>query len=214
MFSAEEIMLATGREPQVSELNLQAAGVETGERGLVKVNDLLQTTQAHIYAGGDVSGPYAYTHVAHYQGNLAGLNMFSGAAQAADYRVAPHVTFTDPEIAGVGLTEEEARQEGHKVIIGKFELGYLGKALVDSEQVGMVKIIGDARSGEILGGHIVGEAAGEIIHEIVAGMAAHANVRDVADAIHVYPTMAEGVKAAAGEWMNARESWMQQQSPE
>jgi pyruvate/2-oxoglutarate dehydrogenase complex dihydrolipoamide dehydrogenase (E3) component len=115
----------------------------------------------------------------------------------------PRVTFTDPEIASVGLTEEQARQEGCKVGIGTYDIGYLGKALVESEDIGLIKLIADVRSGEILGGHIVAPAAGEMIHEIVAAMTARATVRDLADAIHAFPTFAEGIKVAAGEWMNA-----------
>ncbi len=130
--------------------------------------------------------------------------MFSGELQTADYRVVPRVTFTDPEIANVGLTEQEARQEGYRVVVGKFRIDSLGKSLVESEDVGMVKIVGDARSGRILGGHIVAPAAGEMIHEIVAAMTANATVREIADAIHAYPTYAEGIKVAAGDWMNAR----------
>jgi pyruvate/2-oxoglutarate dehydrogenase complex dihydrolipoamide dehydrogenase (E3) component len=205
-FSAAEILNAAGRTPQVADLNLDRMGVDTDEKGNVRIDDHLQTTQPRIYAGGDVSGPFLFTHFAHYQGNLAGLNMFSGERPSADYRVVPRVTFTHPEIASVGLTEEEARWAGHRVRVGKFDLRSLGKSLVESEGVGMVKIIGDARSGEILGGHIVAPAAGEMIHEIVAAMVARATVREVADAIHAYPTYAEGIKVAAGEWMNARES--------
>jgi dihydrolipoamide dehydrogenase len=195
-FSAEEILVATGREAQSAALNLEAAGVET-EKDSVKINEYLQTTQRHIYAGGDVSGPLLYTHFAHYQGSLAGRNMFSDEPRQADYRVVPRVTFTDPEIASVGLTEEQARQEGRKVISGKSEIGALGKALVESEDQGLIKIVADARSGEILGGHIVAPAAGEMVHEIVAAMAGHATVSDLAAAIHAYPTFAEGIKVAA-----------------
>ncbi len=205
-FRAAEILNAAGRTPQIAALHLDRIGVETDEQGHIRIDEHLQTTQPHIYAGGDVSGPFLFTHFAHYQGTLAGLNMFSGEPQAADYRVVPRVTFTRPEIASVGLTEEEARQAGYRVRVGKFDLRSLGKSLVESEGIGMVKIIGDARSGEILGGHIVAPAAGEMIHEIVAAMVAGATVREVAEAIHAYPTYAEGIKVAAGEWMNVHES--------
>jgi dihydrolipoamide dehydrogenase len=203
-FMAEEILMAVGRVPQTAELRLDAIGVEN-DHDRVKINNYLQTTQPHIYAGGDVSGPLLFTHVAHYQGTLAGMNMFSKEPRQAHYRVVPRVTFTDPEIASVGLTEEQARQEGCKVGIGTYDIGYLGKALVESEDIGLVKLVADVRSGEILGGHIVAPAAGEMIHEIVAAMTARATVRDLADAIHEFPTYAEGIKVAAGEWMNARQ---------
>jgi dihydrolipoamide dehydrogenase len=203
-FMAKEILMAVGRVPQTAELGLDAVGVEN-DHGRVKINAYLQTTQPHIYAGGDVSGPLLFTPVAHYQGTLAGMNMFSKGPRQAHYRIVPRVTFTDPEIASVGLTEEQARQEGCKVGIGTYDLGYLGKALVESEDIGLVKVIADIQSGEILGGHIVAPAAGEMIHEIVAAMTARATVRDLAEAIHAFPTFAEGIKVAAGEWMNAHQ---------
>jgi pyruvate/2-oxoglutarate dehydrogenase complex dihydrolipoamide dehydrogenase (E3) component len=201
-FTAEEILIATGREPRTAELNLRAADVET-ENGQVKVNDYLQTTRPHIYAGGDVSGPYFYTHFAHYQGVLAGQNMLGDEPRKTDYRVVPRVTFTDPEIASVGLTEEQARQAGRRVLSGRFAISGVGKALVESDSKGLVKIVADVGSGEILGGHIAAPAAGEMIHVLVAAMTARATMTDLADAIYAYPTFAQGVRAAAREWVNA-----------
>jgi len=206
-FIAEEILVATGREPQTAELHLEAAGIQLAE-GRVQINEYLQTTCPHIYAGGDVSGPFQFTHFAHYQGTLAGWNMFSGEPRPADYRVVPHVTFTDPEIASVGMTEEQARQTGHRVISGKVEIRSLGKALVDSEELGLVKLVADAASEEILGGHIVAPAAGEMIHEIVVAMKAHVRVSVIAEAIHAFPTFAEGIKVAASDWLEQRAKQM------
>lgn len=202
-FIAEEILIATGRDPQTAELDLAAAGIQLAE-GRVQINAYLQTTCPHIYAGGDVSGPFQFTHFAHYQGTLAGWNMFSGEPRPADYRVVPHVTFTDPEIASVGLTEEQARQAGHRVVSGKVEVRSLGKALVDSDELGLVKLVADATSEEILGGHIVAPAAGEMIHEIVVAMKTHARIGAIAEAIHAYPTFAEGIQVAAADWLEKR----------
>jgi len=202
-FNAEEILLATGREPRIAGLNLEATGIRLAE-GRVQINEYLQTACPHIYAGGDVSGPFQYTHFAQYQGTLAGWNMFSGEPRPADYRVVPRVTFTDPEIASVGLTEEQARQAGRRVITGKSEIRSVGKALVDSEELGLIKLVADASSEEILGGHIVAPAAGEMIHEIIAGMKAQARIGALAEAIHAYPTFAEGIKIAAGDWLKTR----------
>ncbi|MBI4455017.1 MAG: NAD(P)/FAD-dependent oxidoreductase [Acidobacteria bacterium] len=203
-FVAQEILIAVGRTGQLDDLNLKAVGVET-EKGKIRTNECLQTTNPHIYAGGDVTGPHLYTHFAHYQGTLAGLNMFSSRPRLANYRVVPHVIFTDPEIASVGMTEEQARWSGRKVITGKFEISALGKALVTSEERGMVKIVADAGSGEILGGHIASPTAGEMIHEFVAAMTSRAAVKDIADAIHAYPSFSEGIKIAAGKGVNALE---------
>jgi mercuric reductase len=156
---AEEILLATGRKARTAGLNLPAAGVTT-ERGWVRINDFLQTSRPHIFAAGDVCGPLLFTHFAHYQGRVAAANMFAGTPVRADYRVVPRVTFTEPPIAGVGLTEAEARATGRNVRCALVEVASLGKALVESEPKGLVKLVADAGSGEILGGHIASAAAG------------------------------------------------------
>jgi pyruvate/2-oxoglutarate dehydrogenase complex dihydrolipoamide dehydrogenase (E3) component len=201
---AEEILLATGREARTAGLGLAAAGVAT-ERGSVLVNDFLQTSRSHIYAAGDVCGPLLYTHFAHYQGRVAAANMFADTPARADYRVVPRVTFTEPPIASVGLTEEQAHATDQDVRCAQIEVATLGKALVESEPKGLVKLVADAHSGEILGGHIAAAAAGEMIHEVVAAMAAHATVRDLAEAIHAFPNFAEGIKAAARQWVATRQ---------
>jgi pyruvate/2-oxoglutarate dehydrogenase complex dihydrolipoamide dehydrogenase (E3) component len=204
-FFAEEILVATGREARTAGLRLPAAGVVT-EHGWIRINDYLQTSQPHIYAAGDVCGPLLFTHFAHYQGRVVAANMFADTPMRADYRVVPRVTFTEPPIASVGLTEEQARATGRDVRCELVEVATLGKALVESESKGLVKLVADASSGEILGGHIAGEAAGEVIHEVVAAMAAHATVRDLAEAIHAFPNFAEGVKAAARQWVAASQA--------
>ena len=200
---AEEILIATGRDARTVGLGLSAAGVAT-ERGRVQVNDFLQTSRPQIYAAGDVCGPLLYTHFAHYQGRVAAANMFADKPVRADYRVVPRVTFTEPPIASVGLTEEQAHATGRDVRCALIEVATLGKALVESEAKGLVKLVADAGSGEILGGHIVAAAAGEMIHEVVVAMAAHATVPSLAEAIHAFPNFAEGVKAAARQWVAAR----------
>ena len=200
--AAEEVLVATGREARTAELGLAAAGVEVeGDR--VRVNGRLQTSRPHIYAAGDACGPLLYTHFAHYQGRVAAGNLFAAEPVEADYRVVPHVTFTDPPVASVGLTEGQARREGREVRGARIEIGVLGKALVESEARGLVKLVADARSGEVLGGHIAAPAAGEMIHEVAAAMAAHTTVRDLAETIHAFPTFAEGIKAAARAWLEA-----------
>jgi pyruvate/2-oxoglutarate dehydrogenase complex dihydrolipoamide dehydrogenase (E3) component len=198
--AAEEVLAATGREADTNRLNLAAGGMGS-ERGRIHIDEHLRTSRPHIYAAGDVCGPFLYTHFAHYQGRVAATNMFADEPAAADYRVVPRVTFTEPPLAGVGLTEEQARRAGHDVACATIEVGVLGKALVESESRGLVKLVADARSGAILGGHIAGPEAGEVIHEVVAAMAAGATVRHLAEAIHAFPNFAEGVKAAARKWM-------------
>src|SRR5207247_10873366 len=108
------------------------------EPGGVRINAYLQTSRPHTYAAGDVSGPFRYTHFAHYQGTLAGLNLFAGEPRKADYRVVPRVTFTDPEIASVGLTEEQARQQARPILSGRFAIGSVGQARVASADRALV----------------------------------------------------------------------------
>jgi pyruvate/2-oxoglutarate dehydrogenase complex dihydrolipoamide dehydrogenase (E3) component len=201
--AAEEVLVATGREARTAGLGLAAAGVEC-EGSRVRVNGRLQTSRPHIYAAGDVCGPLLYTHFAHYQGRVAAANLFAAEPVEADYRVVPRVTFTEPPVASVGLTEGQARQQGREVRCQRVEVRPLGKALVESEVRGLVKLVADARSGEVLGGHIAAAAAGEMIHEVVAAMASRATVRDLAEALHAFPNFAEGIKAAAQEWLAAR----------
>src|SRR6059058_1523216 len=156
-----------------------------------------------VYAAGDVCGPLLYTHFAHYQGRVAAANLFADEPAPADYRVVPHVTFTDPPVASVGLTEAGAGAAGRDVRCATIEVASLGKALVESEGRGLVKLVADARTGEVLGGHVASPAAGEVIHELAAAMVARAQVRDLAETIHAFPNFAEGVKAAAREWLAA-----------
>src|SRR5207248_5143792 len=116
----------------------------------------------------------------------------------ADYRVVPHVTFTDPPVASVGLTEAGARQAGREVRCATIEVAALGKALVESEGRGLVKLVADARTGEVLGGHVAAAAAGEVIHEVAAAMAARAAAKDLAETIHAFPNFAEGSRRRRG----------------
>jgi pyruvate/2-oxoglutarate dehydrogenase complex dihydrolipoamide dehydrogenase (E3) component len=201
-FRADEILIATGRAPRTDGLNLDAAGVETDERGQIRVNDFLRTTRPNIWAAGDVCGPHLFTHVAHYQGTRAAHNMFAERKMRAEYRVVPRVTWTQPEIAGVGMTEAEARAAGRNVAVGCADLAPLGKAQVDGEPAGRVKIIGDARTGELLGGHVAGADAGEMLHEIVGAMLAGAKVSDLANGMHAFPAFVEGIEDACCAWMD------------
>jgi len=130
---------------------------------------------------------------------VAAANALLGAAEVADLRVVPRVTFTDPEVASVGLTERQARDAGHDVRLGFAPLAEAEKAQIDGQAHGHVKVIADAGSGELLGCHIVAETAGDMIHEAVAIMAAHAQVGVVARATHAYPTLSELMRTALGD---------------
>jgi pyruvate/2-oxoglutarate dehydrogenase complex dihydrolipoamide dehydrogenase (E3) component len=196
-FVAEEILVATGRRPNVRELNLEAAGVEHNHHG-IGVDDTMKTSAPHIWAAGDVAGKWLFTHVAAYEGQLAGHNATAIEPRKADYRIVPRVTFTDPEVASVGYTEQEARDAGIAVTTSSFPLTGLPKAVMDGENEGLVKIVAVEGSGEIIGGHIVGNEAGTLIHEIAIAMAGPLPADTVRHTIHAFPTYSEAVRWAAG----------------
>ncbi|KKL56548.1 hypothetical protein LCGC14_2244300, partial [marine sediment metagenome] len=193
---ADEIMIAAGRDPSVDGLILEAAGVELDAHGIL-VDDYLRTTAENIWACGDITGKLLYTHVATYQGDLAGYNAFEDRHDKEDLSIVPRVTFCDPEVAGVGLTEGEARKQGFNVVVGRMPNRYLGKSLITGERRGLVKLIIDGTNQRILGGHIVGTQASELVHEIAVAMKSGMTVETLAEVIHAYPSMAEGVEAAA-----------------
>lgn len=204
-FRAEEIMMATGRKPNVDGLNLQAAGVQPQRRGLA-VDDELRTTAEHVWTAGDVAGRYQFTHVANYEGEIAANNALADRPVKADYRVIPKATFTDPEVASVGLTEVQARQQGHRVIVGRFPFQQVEKAIIDGETRGFVKLVVDEGSREIVGGHVVGPEAADITNEIAVTMNGHMTVDALADSIHAFPSISEGVRFAARELVVVEQS--------
>ncbi len=195
--TAEEILVATGRTPNVRGLNLEAAGVVHDRRGIT-VDETLRTSAPYIWAAGDVVGKWLFTHVAAYDGQLSGHNATSAQPQKSDYRVVPRVTFTDPEVASVGMTEQEAREAAIPVEVLRFPYRDLPKAIIDGETEGIVKIVAVKGSGEIIGGHIVGAEAGSLIHEIVIAMAGPLPADVVRHAMHAFPTYSEAVRWSAG----------------
>ena len=191
----DEIIVATGRVPNVESLNLQAAGVEVGKAGLL-VNGKLQTSNPRIYGAGDVIGGYQFTHVAGYEGAVAMQNALLLPTKKADYSVIPWATFTDPELARVGLTEEQARKRYDDVYVLRQDFSGVDRALAEAAGFGFAKLI-TRSNGEILGAHIVGPSAGELIHEVVLAMSQKLKVDVLKNMIHVYPTLAEVNSKAA-----------------
>lgn len=186
----DEILVATGRVPNVESLNLRAAGVEVGKAG-VTVNAKLQTSNPRIYAAGDVIGGYQFTHVAGYEGAVAMQNALLIPLKKADYGVVPWSTFTDPELARVGLTEDQARKRyGDDILVLRQDFAEVDRALAEAAGFGFAKII-IRSNGEILGAHMVGVSAGELIHEIVLAMSQGLKVDALKNMIHIYPTLAE-----------------------
>jgi pyruvate/2-oxoglutarate dehydrogenase complex dihydrolipoamide dehydrogenase (E3) component len=191
----DEILVAAGRSLDGKALGLDAAGIEWTARG-IKVNQQLRTSKAWAWAAGDVVGGPLFTHVASEMGRVAARNALKRASERMDLRVVPRVTFTDPELASVGVTEAAAKKGGRKVSVGFVRLADIEKAEIDGLEHGHVKCVADAGTGELLGCHIVAETAGEMIHEAVAMMAARTSVKVVAKAMHAYPTLSELMRKA------------------
>jgi len=198
--TVDTVLVATGRRPYADGLGLEALGVQRGDRGKIAVNDRLQTSVKGIYAIGDVTDIRQLAHFASAQGKAA-VELIAGHPAQTNWRAVPAATFTSPEIASVGLTEREARAEGRPLEIGRFPFRAHGRNIADQETAGFVKLIGDADSGQVLGAHIIGAKASEIIHECSLAIAADLNLRDLAQAIHAHPTVTEAIGEAAEDAM-------------
>lgn len=198
--TVERILVAAGVRANVGSLALEKAGVKLDEKGRLKVSETLQTNKKHIFAAGDVSGGLMFTHTAHEEGYIAGTNAMQKTARTMlkrDQRVVPRATFVEPEVASVGTTEQEAKDAGKDVLIGRFPVGALGRAVTDGKRQGVVKLIVDKKSRRILGGHIAAERAGEMIHEVTLAMQKRLKVDEIAHMMHAFPTYSEAVLAAA-----------------
>jgi pyruvate/2-oxoglutarate dehydrogenase complex dihydrolipoamide dehydrogenase (E3) component len=192
-FPAEVVLVATGRPPNTAGLGLEAAGVAV-ERGGVRVNEFRQSTSApHVYAAGDVTGLHQHTPAAWYEGQLVAENALQGNRRAADFGLFPTATFTIPALAQVGLTEAAARQQGHDVSVTRAPFADSSAAAVRNETEGLVKVVADASTGRILGVHVLGAGAEDLIH--VAAVAMRGGLtRDALAGMHyVFPTLAGSV---------------------
>ena len=199
--AADEILVATGRRANL-DLNLQAAGIEVDNKGRLKLNEYLQTNQSHIWAAGDAAGNWQFTHTAAYEGDLVGRNICHNHEEKTNYDVVPRVTFCEPEVASVGITEAQAKLKNLNYRAESFRTGGLGRYLIERDFRGFVKIIVDAKTMEVLGGHIAGQNAGQLIHEIALAMKGKIPVTTMARMIHAYPSFSEAVGAAAEKFLD------------
>ncbi|MBP6880538.1 NAD(P)/FAD-dependent oxidoreductase [Candidatus Saccharibacteria bacterium] len=192
----DEILVAAGKKPNV-DLGLENAGVKYTPRGIT-TNRFMQTSKKHIYAAGDVVGPYQFTHTASYQSRLAGHNMFSRDKNkvAVDYSAIPRCIFFSPEIASVGLTELEVQRAGIATRVGRAPISVIGRSNTENQSTGFVKIIAN-KKGQILGATIVAPRAGEMIHELGLAIRMKTTVEQVASTIHAFPTWSEAIRVAA-----------------
>lgn len=195
-FEAEVILLAAGRVARVEGLGLEQAGVAMNG-SFVQVDDQLRTTSENIWSLGDANGGAMFTHRATYDGPYAALNAVRGLGKTTDYRVMPRAVFTEPALASVGMTEAEALAAGFNVKTGLAQFAGSGRAKAIGLPVGMVKLIADAKTNMLLGGHILGPHADDLIHEVVVAMYANGTAESIARSIHVHPTLPEVVKNAA-----------------
>ena len=198
-FEADEIVLAVGRQPNIEGLNLEAASIKYDKNG-IKVDDYLQTSASNILAIGDVIGGYLFTHVAVYQAGVAVRNaLVPVGKKKVDYRVVPWCTFTDPEAARVGLTPEDAEKQYKQVRIVKFPWAEIDRAQAENETTGFIKLVLAGKKDEIVGAHMVGARAGEMLGEIALAMQHNLTLNDILGTIHVYPTMNTGIQQAVFE---------------
>lgn len=192
------VLIAAGRQPNSDDLNLDDVGIETDEKGFIEIDNQYETSVESVWALGDVTGMPMFTHSARDDADLLYRHLTNDEEIDRTDRHVPHAVFTDPEVARVGLTEAEARDAGYEVGIGRTEYEEQGKPKALGETAGFVKIITDTETEEILGAHIVGKRGAELVHELVIAMELGGTASDVANTIHIHPTLSEVVNSAAG----------------
>jgi pyruvate/2-oxoglutarate dehydrogenase complex dihydrolipoamide dehydrogenase (E3) component/uncharacterized membrane protein YdjX (TVP38/TMEM64 family) len=201
----DQLLCAVGRSPRVTGYGLEALGMPLSSRRTIDTNACLQTIYPNIYAVGDVAGPYQFTHTAAHQAWYAAVNALFGRFKLfkADYSVIPWATFTDPEVARVGLSETEAQEQGVPFEVTRYGMDDLDRAIADGTAHGFVKVLTVPGKDKILGVTIVGEHAGDLLAEYVLAMRHGLGLNKILGTIHIYPTLAEANKYAAGEWKRA-----------
>lgn len=202
----DKVLVAIGRKANVEGFGLEALQMPLTPRGTIEVNEYLQTAYPSIYACGDVAGPYQFTHMASYQAWFAVLNALLGGLKKfrIHYKVVPWATFTDPEVARVGLSEQEAKEQGIAYDVTRYDIDDLDRAIADSEAHGFVKVLTQPGSDRILGATIVGYHAGELLTEFVLAMTHGLGLKKIAATTHIYPTLGEANRFTANAWRSAR----------
>ena len=204
-FDFDVVLMAVGRKARSKGYGFDVLDLETRPNGTLAVNEFLQTRFPNIYAAGDITGPFQFTHTAAHQAWFASVNALFGIFKkfAADYSVIPWATFTDPEVARVGINELEAKEQGIDYEVHRYDLDDLDRAIADAETKGFVKVLTVPGKDKILGVTIVGYKAGDIIAEYVLAMKHNIGLNKILGTIHIYPTMAEANKFVAGVWKRA-----------
>jgi pyruvate/2-oxoglutarate dehydrogenase complex dihydrolipoamide dehydrogenase (E3) component len=198
----DALLIAVGRKPNVEGFGLDTLGIKLADNGTIETNPFLQTNYPNIYCCGDVAGPYQFTHTAAHQAWYASVNALFGRFKRfkVDYSVIPWATFTDPEIARVGINETEALERNIPYELTTFGIDDLDRAIADETAYGMVKVLTVPGKDRILGATIVGEHAGDLISEYITAMKHKLGMNKILGTIHIYPTLSESNKFAAGNW--------------
>src|SRR2546430_8735159 len=194
---AEQLLVATGRRANTAGFGLDTIGVILGTRGEIVVNEFLQTTNPNVYAAGDVIGDPMFVYVAAYAGALAAENALTGNERRYDLSALPKVTFSDPAVSSVGLTEDEARAQGIEPLVSKLPLEHVPRALAAHDTRGFIKLVVDAGTKKIIGAHILAAEAGEMITEPALAIKLGLTIKDLTANFHPYLTLSEGIKLAA-----------------
>jgi pyruvate/2-oxoglutarate dehydrogenase complex dihydrolipoamide dehydrogenase (E3) component len=192
------LLIATGRVPNTDDLGVEHLDVDLDDRGYLAVDDRLHTDADDVWALGDLRGHDMFTHTARDDADAAYRSVFKDQDRSIAGRVVPHAVFLDPEVAAVGLTAQHARDAGYTVAVGRQEFSGVAKARAMGRTAGHITFVADADTDRILGCHIVGPEAGNLVHEAVIAMVAGASYSTVGSAIHIHPTLAEGMNSAAG----------------
>ena len=193
---AEQLLVATGRRPSTKGVGLEEAGIRLGKKGEVVVDAHLETTRRGVYAAGDVIGGPAFVYVAAYAGSLAAENALQGNTRTYDLSVVPRVTFTDPAVASVGLTEAEARERGIALAVSKLPLSHVPRAIAARDTRGFIKLVADEKTNLLVGAHVLAPEAGEMIQTAAMAIRFGIRVDEVAAMLHPYLTNAEGMRLA------------------
>lgn len=201
----DRVLLALGRKANIEGFGLEELGVEINPRGTIETDGFLTTNFPNIFAVGDVAGPYQFTHTAAHQAWYASVNALFGSFKRfkVDYRVIPWATFTDPEVARVGINEKEAKEKDIAYEITTYGIDDLDRAIADSSDEGVVKVLTVPGKDKILGVTILGKGAGDLIPEFILAMKYNLGMNKILGTIHIYPTMSESNKFAAGNWKRA-----------
>ncbi|MHC5120252.1 MAG: FAD-dependent oxidoreductase, partial [Planctomycetota bacterium] len=194
LLQADKVLVATGRRPNTQDMGLESIGLET-DRGFIRVNDKLETAVKNYYCIGDANGRCLLAHAASAQGEVAVENALGHSKEQT--LPVPNAVYTFPEIASVGLTTKQAQQQGIPIRIGEFPIGHLGKAMAVGEEFGFVRVIRHFENETLLGVHVIGHNATEIIESATAMLSLKASAKDLAEMIFAHPTLSEAVKEAA-----------------